>query len=558
MNSTKQINPNIFRVGGIAGILIGIFLLGVMLQITSGWFPEGDLQNGEMTDWLNTVTTNRSIAFTGIGISIFCIILFIPFGWSLYKLFSPNSWVNFIAISIYRIGTSLSLAAFTFGFGFTWGLIDVVEASTGNSLENLSNVASMGMRGFLWADDLATSLLGLGHILFSIEGLRSKKLPKWICLWGIIGGLLVILVVLRYLFPFFEFAAIGYMIFTLWWVFTGIFLLRKGKYFSVKKLMLGIFTFLLIHVIVLISFVNIGGNREFDAPYPNISASSDSTIIARGEYLAFGPGLCSTCHVPSNKIFEVENGLKTPLSGGWELKIPPGTFRAVNLTPDKETGIGNISDSELARSIRYGVGHDNRLLMNIGMPFPKINEQDLIAIISFLRSQTPVNNIVETSEYSFMGKALLALGLLKPEFNKVSPAITIEKDTTVEYGSYLAKNITNCMICHSNINPQSGKFIDPPFSGGFDFGKDPNSTDKHGYISPNITPHNETGIMANWTEDMFITRFKSGRIYKGSPMPWGALSRMDTTDIKAIYRFIQSLDPIDNKIEKIKYIPEKD
>lgn len=229
MDSNKSISSGTLKLGGISGIIILFFLVGVAFQQVSGWFPENALQYNEMREWLTTVSSNSTMAYVGIGISLFCIIFFMPFGWTVYKLLPADSWISTAAFSIYAIGSSLSLAAFTFGFGFTWALIDLVQSSTGYDPDNLSALATMGMRGFLWADDLATGIIGLGHILFSIESFRSKRLPNWLCVWGIIGGLLVILVVFRYLSPFFTFAVIGYLIFTLWWFLTGIILLKKGK-----------------------------------------------------------------------------------------------------------------------------------------------------------------------------------------------------------------------------------------------------------------------------------------------------------------------------------------
>lgn len=90
-------------------------------------------------------------------------------------------------------------------------------------------------------------------------------------------------------------------------------------------------------VAVLATFLLLSWDKKFDAPLPDIKASKDSAVITRGRYLAFGPAHCATCHVSIDKYRAVENEEQMPLSGGWELDIPPGTFRAPNLTPDMET-----------------------------------------------------------------------------------------------------------------------------------------------------------------------------------------------------------------------------
>ncbi|MDP6909633.1 MAG: hypothetical protein QF371_09010, partial [Flavobacteriales bacterium] len=48
----------------------------------------------------------------------------------------------------------------------------------------------------------------------------------------------------------------------------------------------------------------------------------------------------------------------------------------------------------------------------------------------------------------------------------------------------------------------------------------------------------------NWTEEQFITRMRGGRVHMTSPMPWGPLSRLDDIDLKALYRFLQTVDPV--------------
>ena len=100
---------------------------------------------------------------------------------------------------------------------------------------------------------------------------------------------------------------------------------------------------------------------------------------------------------------------------------------------------------------------------------------------------------------------------------------------------------------------ETGQFSGEPFAGGRILNAEPYSGLSKGYeyITPNLTPDKETGIMAFWSEKDFIRRFKSGRIHVGSPMPWEAFAVMDETDLKALYRYLRSLDPIQNKIERV-------
>ncbi len=327
---------------------------------------------------------------------------------------------------------------------------------------------------------------------------------------------------------------------------------NRNNYKQMKKIY-KILTIILGVLLLLIIFIHIAGRKKFDAPYPDIVASTDPEIIARGEYLVFGPSHCATCHVPMDKILEVENGLKMPLIGGWEVDIPPVTLRAGNLTSDQKTGIGNRTDGELARTIRHRITHDGRFLPPV-MPYGQMSDEDLRAIISYLRSQPAVENEIKPSSYKFLGKALLTFGILKPTENVNTPPKSVSRDHPVLYGEYLAKAVANCMGCHTATDLMSGQFTVPPFAGGFVFEPD-EFQQGFGFVSPNLTTDPNTGIMASWTEETFIDRFRAGRIHQTSPMAWGAFSRMDSIEISAIYQYLRTLEPVNNPIEQTVYLP---
>ena len=69
----------------------------------------------------------------------------------------------------------------------------------------------------------------------------------------------------------------------------------------------------------------------------------------------------------------------------------------------------------------------------------------------------------------------------------------------------------------------------------------------------NLTPH-ETG-MKNWEEEVFIKAMQTGKhmgVDAGRPimppMPWMNLSSAPAEDLKAIYKYLQSIPPVDNRV----------
>jgi mono/diheme cytochrome c family protein len=117
--------------------------------------------------------------------------------------------------------------------------------------------------------------------------------------------------------------------------------------------------------------------------------------IARGKYLATFGG-CIDCHTPG--YFLGKPDMARALAGsdvGFD--IPGlGVFHGPNLTPDKETGLGNWSKAQIVAALQKGTRPDGRMLAPI-MPwqaFAKLTKRDAAAIAAYLKSLAPVSNKV--------------------------------------------------------------------------------------------------------------------------------------------------------------------
>lgn len=289
-------------------------------------------------------------------------------------------------------------------------------------------------------------------------------------------------------------------------------------------------------------------DRTFEAPFPEIASTDDPDVIEHGRYLVYGPMHCAYCHTPKSEWPAIDAGETPPLRGGYAIDIPPGRFHTPNLTPDPETGIGRRTDAELARVLRNGVRHDGRAAVPF-MEYQDASDEDLVAVISFLRSQEPVRNEVPDHELRFLGKLVLATVLGPAGPNAAPPARAPAVAPTVERGAYVARTLAQCLSCHTERRQSDGAFVGPEFAGGglFEHAEDPEVQ----IVSPNITFAPESGVVAGWTEDDFVQRFHSGVGLTGSPMPWGAFQRMAEEDLRAVYRFLASLEPVENDIGPI-------
>jgi mono/diheme cytochrome c family protein len=284
--------------------------------------------------------------------------------------------------------------------------------------------------------------------------------------------------------------------------------------------------------------LQLGWARRHDAPEPQLHATTDPDVVARGRYLVYGPAACAYCHRPKTDWPALARGEMPPLSGGHEFPLPFGAIFSSNLTADRDTGIGAASDGTIARVLRYGVRRDGRAAVPI-MEFQNLSDEDLVAVLSFLRTQPSVHQQPPPHRLTFFGRLLLGV-LMTPQGPTKPPPHASPSGTTVERGEYLANDVAACVSCHTDR--QSGALVGPRFAGGqhMDFAGDTTRV----LVPPNLTPDAATGRIASWSENVFVARFHSGSSsIPETIMPWGAYARMTDDDLRAIYRYLRSLPP---------------
>jgi hypothetical protein len=92
----------------------------------------------------------------------------------------------------------------------------------------------------------------------------------------------------------------------------------------------------------------------------------------------------------------LSTGTMTAFAGPW------GVSYAANLTPDKETGMGNWTEEMFVTALRTGKhgGVANGRPILPPMPwnwFAKLNDSDLKAIFAYLKTVKPIKNAVPVS-----------------------------------------------------------------------------------------------------------------------------------------------------------------
>lgn len=284
-----------------------------------------------------------------------------------------------------------------------------------------------------------------------------------------------------------------------------------------------------------------------DTPYPDIKASTDPEVIARGEYLVRSAAHCGACHGDYERSDPKGNKRETPLSGGFKFEMGPiATLYSANITPDPETGIGSRTDGEIARTIRHGVLPNGQISIFMRYSTGTYSDEDLTAMVSYLRSLPPVKNPVPEAYVSTMGRAMFSLMDFSPRMDAPPKHVSPAEEPSVERGQYLAEHAALCVGCHTQYDMMTFLPNGPKAGGGNPEPSHGPDSDKE-FVSPNLTSH-ATGVTGKLSEDGFLTRIRAGRQHTSSIMPWEDIGRMTDSDIRSIYRYLKTLPPVDNDV----------
>ena len=261
--------------------------------------------------------------------------------------------------------------------------------------------------------------------------------------------------------------------------------------------------------------------KQYAVAPSTVVVSTDSATLSRGEHLVQSFGGCVECHG--------EN-----LAGAKVLDDPAiGRVYGPNLT----RGVGGLGDSltdaDIARALRHGVGRNGRALK--AMPstdYVHLSESDLAAIVAYVKSRPPVDGAAPSIRVGPVGRALFVAGKLpflhaERIDHARTAAMTVTPDVSLEYGKYVAA--VGCQGCHG-----------PTLAGGPIVGGAPDWPP-----AANLTP---AGSLKGWTEEGFTNFLRTGTRPNGTPvnqvMPIRLTKRMNDQEIRALWMYLKSLPAV--------------
>ncbi|MCW2290743.1 MULTISPECIES: cytochrome c [Pseudomonas] len=276
-------------------------------------------------------------------------------------------------------------------------------------------------------------------------------------------------------------------------------------------------------------------NRSGDAS-AQLGQAVTPALISQGEYLA-RVGDCVACHTArGGKAF----------AGGLGIESPIGTIYSTNITPDKQTGIGDWTYGEFERAIRRGVGHDGSALYP-AMPYPsyaKVSDADMQALYAyFMQGVQPVEQANQANDIPWPLSIRWPLAywrtLFSPSPESAAEALKVttrDADAQIARGAYLVQGLGHCGSCHT---PRALTMQEK--------GLDESTADYLSGAELNDWAVPSLRGMPHWSQDEIVDYLGTGRNAKASvagemtDVVANSTSHMSDDDLHAMAAYLKSL-----------------
>jgi len=258
-------------------------------------------------------------------------------------------------------------------------------------------------------------------------------------------------------------------------------------------------------------------------------ASFDAPRVAQGARLA-SLGNCASCHTaPAGRTY----------AGGRALQTPFGTIYGTNITPDRETGIGQWSQADFARAMREGVDRDGRNLYPV-FPydhFTILTDADIGALYAYLMTREPVRAATPPNALRFPYNLRPLIGVWKSRYLRTGP-FRADPSQSAQWnrGAYLVRGLAHCGACHTPRNGLGAEQKDHDFAGG----------EAEGWHAPALNAESPSPVP--WTAHALAAYLREG-LAESHAMTAGPMTDVvhnlagaPAEDVRAIATYVASLD----------------
>lgn len=256
---------------------------------------------------------------------------------------------------------------------------------------------------------------------------------------------------------------------------------------------------------------------------------------ARGKPVFTAAG-CASCHMAPGAVGEAQR----VLAGGQAFASPFGTFKAPNISPDPDAGIGGWTLEQFARAIRDGISPEGRHYFP-ALPYTaytKMTGQDVADLWAYMGTLPAAADPSQPHEVGFPFNIRRTLGGWKLLFQSRDWQMAEAATPELERGRYIVEALAHCAECHTPRNALGGLDRSRWMAGG-------PSPDGKGKIA-NITPARLTWSAAEifaFLTTGFTPEFDS----VGGQMAHVVdnMSQLPESDVRAVVAYLKAIPGVE-------------
>ncbi len=253
--------------------------------------------------------------------------------------------------------------------------------------------------------------------------------------------------------------------------------------------------------------------------------STDEAAIERGEYV-MRTADCAACHTRDQGAF----------AGGYEIDTPFGTLVSSNITPDRDSGIGTMTEKDFFDAVRNGQG--TKGLLYPAMPYTaytKLTDQDMHDLWAYMSTVEPVSNAIdENAGMAFPYNQRLAMLGWNMLFFDNSGFDGVAEGA--DRGRYLVDAGGHCSSCHTPRNDLGAEIASKYLQGA----------KVDGWYAPEITSNPHVGLGESSAEEVaeYLGTGTDGKAMASGPMAEAiehSLQYLSDEDLLAMARYLKSI-----------------
>lgn len=277
----------------------------------------------------------------------------------------------------------------------------------------------------------------------------------------------------------------------------------------------------------------------------NPSVPWDAASVERGRYLSVVAD-CTACHTAAGgKDF----------AGGRPIASPIGAIYSTNITPDRDTGIGNFTLDQFDRALRRGIDDEGETLYP-AMPYPsysRLRDADVVDLYNyFMHGVDSVSNQPHPNDIPWPLSIRWPLALWRKLFAPPADGPSFDAshftDPIVARGAYLVQGPGHCGACHT---PRGFSFQEKALD---------QSSESYlaggqvidGWVAVNLRGNSADGL-GNWSKDGIVATLRMAHSTEhaviGAAMGDVVLHStqyLTDADLQAIATYLKTLPPSRN------------